>query len=234
MKRKRVSDVSGRILTTYHRVNGLSTRSARIVCYVKTGSRNMRDLFARICNKWGISFVKVWETPEEHVKGFAFQTAYECVGSDEGLTELNESACVEESHYVLSSSVPYPGDEEHPNAGRERSPHMDSETRCLLSRLSARRQKEARKECEIKDMQGCARKPYYGQLAPEGLLPKKDPTNGLRWFTVLHLENGTIKGIRLMAKSLADAASTVRTRLPGIHVRGVCRPIPYGMTVENL
>ena len=74
----------------------------RIVAYVKTGSRRLRDDFFKACRHLGLD--------AQEVQAFGdWITVYDVCGTAEALAEFTERKCVERWHYALDSRLPYRG-----------------------------------------------------------------------------------------------------------------------------
>ena len=108
-----MSSLRGRILH-YHRAvqvaPGVTAHGVkpRIVVYVKTGSRRLRDDWDKACRHRGL-YATVAQSQGEDRKGNAFVTVFDVTGSPDALESLTQRPCVKEWHFVLDVPIPFRG-----------------------------------------------------------------------------------------------------------------------------
>src|SRR5690242_19442990 len=85
-------------------------RKPLLVCYVKTGSRRMRDQFDQSDRRLGLEVRPVQDVFVPEVNGqHGYLTAYEVVGTPQALEEFTAKACVLDWQYPLDVAVPRNG-----------------------------------------------------------------------------------------------------------------------------
>jgi hypothetical protein len=88
----------------------IAGRKLILTCYVKTGSRRMRDQFEQAIHHLGLTVKLVQDVFVQEAEGAdGYLSAYEVIGTPNSLEQFTAKACVKDWEYPLNVVVPHVG-----------------------------------------------------------------------------------------------------------------------------